>query len=67
MADKPSEIISLSFTNKQPMLLLVPTSPSQAPIEFVQVLAGRDGEDVATDNLDGFTTEPLAYYILAST
>lgn len=64
-----SETITLSFTNANPTLVLFPVGPEQAPIAFAQVLIGAKGDDGSLGNVDdigGFTTDPLFYYILAS-
>lgn len=68
-----TETITLTFTNAQPTLVLLPVEPSQAPAEFAQVLVGAKGDPGDTqviggvDNLGGFTTDPTFYYIIAST
>jgi len=64
------DTITLKFTNEQPTLILMPVEPQNAPASFVSVLVGEKGQsgDIGvTDDLDGFTTDPLFYYILAST
>lgn len=65
-----TETITLSFTNAQPTLVLLPVEPSQAPAAFASVLVGAKGDsgDIGdVDALNGFTTDPIFYYILAST
>ncbi len=59
-----NEIINLTFQNVQPTLVLIETSPSEAPAEFTQLLVAEKPD---VNDLEGFTTNPLAYYILAST
>ena len=64
--------INCEFTNAYPTISLIPTNPIDAPAAFVSVLVGEKGdpgeiEDIDTDELEGFTTDPIFYYILAST
>ena len=62
-----SETITLTFSNAQPTLVLLPVSPEEAPAEFAQVLVGPKGVDVDVNQPDGLFTAPTFYYILAST
>lgn len=59
-----NETIEVTFSNFQPTFLLIETAPSEAPAEFTQLLVAEKPD---VNNLEGFTTNPLAYYILAST
>ncbi len=64
-----NDIIELTFTSASPTLVLVPVQPSEAPAAFSQVLVGAKGDPGTAgdaDNIEGFTTNPLFYYILAS-
>lgn len=63
------EVINLTFTNAQPTLVLLPVEPSQAPAAFASVLVGAKGDPGvlgATNDLSGFSTDPIFYYLLAS-
>jgi len=60
------DIIQLTFTNASPTLVLVPVTPSEAPAAFAPVIVGEKGSAGDADDITGFTTNPLFYYILAS-
>lgn len=63
-----NELIELTFTTAEPTLVLLPVTPSEAPAAFADVIVGKNGDatDVETDDLEGFTTDPIFYYLLSS-
>lgn len=65
-----TETITLEFTNALPTLVLLPVAPEEAPAAFASVLVGNKGDPGSlgdADDIEGFTTDPTFYYILAST
>lgn len=61
------EVLNLTFTNASPIMVLLPVDAEAAPAEFAQVIVGAEGSLGSVEDLEGFTTPPTAYYILAST
>lgn len=65
-----ADIIQITFTNTNPQFSLKPSSPEELSIsitEAIKGLSGADGSMGNAENIEGFTTDPTFYYILAST
>lgn len=57
--------LEVPFTQVNPPMLLTPASPKTIEVEFAPVVFGKDGETPDANDMDGFTVDPLAYYILS--
>jgi len=63
-----NEVIEIPFTPANPRMLLKPATPTTIDVEFAPVISGQDGKDGETpdaNDMDGFTVDPVAYYILS--
>lgn len=58
------ETINLTFTKSSPDIKLKPVAPQELPLSMAEVVLGATPN---TNDLQGFSVDPLAYYILAST
>lgn len=60
------ELVTVKLTQVGPKMVigLVPKPPVR--VDIAKVMKGDPGETPDANNLEGFTTDPLAYYILAS-
>lgn len=64
-----TELVKVVVTSVNDVLTIKSVPAPVVIGEMVKVLKGDKGETPEvppTDDLDGFTTDPLAYYILAS-
>jgi hypothetical protein len=63
-----TDTIEIPVTPARPAMQLKPATPQTIELQFAPVVYGRDGQDGETpdaNDLDGFTIDPLAYYILS--
>lgn len=61
------DIIQITFTNTNPQFSLKPSSPEELPISLAEAIQGVSGSIGNPGDIEGFTTDPTFYYILAST
>lgn len=62
-----SDVMNVKFISQNPTLSLTPITPEKVSLEFIQAVVGKDGKDtgqVDVDEVEGFTTDPIFYYIL---
>lgn len=62
-----AETIAITFTNSSPQLTLKPSTPEELPISLAEAIQGVSGVMGNPEDMEGFTTDPTFYYILAST
>lgn len=59
-----TETITLTFTKNTPDIVLKPVAPQELPISMAEAVLGATP---TANDIEGFSVDPLAYYILAST
>lgn len=62
-----ADTIPITFTNTNPQFTLKPVSPEELPISMAEAIQGVSGTIGNPEDIEGFTTDPTFYYILAST
>lgn len=58
------ETITLTFTKSAPDIVLKPVAPQELPLSMAEAVLGATP---SANDIEGFTIDPLAFYILAST
>jgi len=62
-----SETLDVKFQTTNPKLNLTFLTPDNATLAFTKAVVGRDGSGTGTVDVDevaGFSTDPIFYYIL---
>lgn len=65
-----ADTIAITFTKVSPTFNLSFVAPQELPISIAEAIQGVSGTNGAIGNpedIEGFTTDPTFYYILAST
>lgn len=58
------DTIELTFIKNTPSIVLNPIAPQELPLSMAEAVLGATPN---VDEVEGFTIDPLAFYILAST